>query len=344
MPAARSTADRATLARIALDASVSMSTVSKVLNGRPGVSAETRARVDGLLQSHGYRRRGPSGSGPAGGTLIELVLTAFESVWSLAILQGVEKVAAQNGMSVVVTQGGDRHIPGTPWIDGVLSRQPAGVILVLSDLLDEHKKQLRLRGIPFVLVDPSGNPAPDVSSVGAANWAGGMTATRHLLGLGHTRIGIVTGPEDMLCSRARLSGYRAALDEAGIAVDPELIVHGDRFDSDDGRDHAGELLDSAHPPTAIFASSDMQALGVYEAARLRGVRIPERLSVVGFDDLQLAAIVGPPLTTVRQPLSEMAEAATRVILAQRDDPTQEPTHVDLATRLVVRGSTAAPAS
>src|SRR5580698_7519636 len=121
---------RATLSRVAAEASVSMSTVSKVLNGRTGVSDTTRARVEELLHSHGYNRRGAAQAA----NLIELVFSVFDTAWSMEIISGVERVARENGMNVVLTQSGDHHSPGPEWIDGVMQRRPVGVILVLSDL------------------------------------------------------------------------------------------------------------------------------------------------------------------------------------------------------------------
>jgi LacI family transcriptional regulator, xylobiose transport system transcriptional regulator len=325
---------RATLARVAAEASVSMSTVSKVLNGRTGVSEATRSRVEELLHSHGYNRRGVAQTAP----LIELVFSELDTAWAIEIITGVERVARENGMSVVLTESGDRHSPAPEWIDGVLQRRPSGVILVFSDLSPDHKRQLRTRNIPFVVVDPAGDPAPDVASIGSANWSGGVLATRHLIDMGHREIAMITGPDDMMCSRARLSGYRSALEGAGIPIREELIVTG-QFHREDGVVRGDELLSLANPPTAIFAGSDLQALGVYEAARARGLTIPGDLSVVGYDDLQMAEWLGPPLTTVRQPLTEMAEQATRLVLRMSEADPDERLRIDLATSLVVRSST-----
>ena len=329
---------RATLAEIARDASVSMSTVSKVLNGRSGVSDPVRDRIEQLLQSYGYSRRGSEHSG---GRLIELVFENVDSEWSLEIIRGVDRVAREKGMSVVLTESGDRHLPAAGWIDGVLQRQSAGVILLFSNLSSDHKRQLRTRNIPLVILDPAGDPPPDVASVGSANWSGGLTATRHLIELGHRRIAIITGPEDMLCSRARLSGYRTALDEAGIVPDPELIEIGE-FHYEDGVEAGTRLLSHPNRPTAIFTGNDLQAFGVYEAARTLGLSVPDDVSVVGYDDVPTARWVGPQLTTVHQPLIEMAEQATRLVLALRDDPERSAVRLDLSTDLIVRGSTAPP--
>lgn len=329
---------RVTLSEVAAQAGVSLSTISKVLNGRSDVSPATRSRVEALFEQHGYMRRGVP---TQRSTLVELVFHELESAWAMEIIGGAEKAARERGMSIVLTESGNRHSPGAEWISGVLQRRPAGVVLVFSDLAPDHKKQLRSRGIPFVIVDPAGDPSPDVPSVGSANWSGGLAATRHLIELGHTRIAAITGPEDLMCSRARLDGFQSAMKTAGIPIDPDLIAWGD-FHVEGGRAIALRLLQSPEPPTAIFAGSDLQALGVYDAARQLGLRIPRDLSVVGYDDVQLAKWSSPPLTTIHQPLKDMAETAVRIVL-DPGQPTAAPARMDLATSLVVRDSTAPPA-
>ncbi|MFE0406104.1 LacI family DNA-binding transcriptional regulator [Streptomyces nigra] len=328
---------RVTLAAVAKEAGVSMPTVSKVLNGRTDVSRATRAKVEHLLEVHGYRRRAQAGSRSP---LIELVFHELESVWAMELIRGVENVARENRATVALTESGTRHTPGPDWLPGVLQRRPMGVVLVFSTLREDVKRRLRAAAIPFVIVDPAGDPDPDVPSVGSANWAGGLAATRHLTDLGHRRIAIVTGPEDMLCSLARLDGYRSAMSMAGLECDPRLTCFGD-FHVQGGYEHAMSLLDGPDRPTAIFAGSDLQALGVLEAARVKGLRVPEDLSVVGYDDVPLAQWSSPPLTTVHQPLRTMAEEAARM-LVRPDDPGTGAQRIELATHLVIRQSTAPP--
>ncbi|MGA5797663.1 LacI family DNA-binding transcriptional regulator [Streptomyces cellulosae] len=326
---------RVTLAAVAKEAGVSMPTVSKVLNGRSDVSRATRAKVERLLDLHGYRRRvQPAARHP----LIEIVFHELESVWAMELIRGVENVAKENRATVVLTESGTRHTPDPDWLPGVLQRRPLGVVLVFSSLPQDIKRQLRAAAIPFVVIDPAGDPDPDVPSVGSANWAGGLAATRHLTERGHRRIAIITGPSDMLCSLARLDGYRSAMAMAGLEVDPRLTHFGD-FHVQGGFERAMELLEGPDRPTAIFAGSDLQALGVLEAARVKGLRVPEDLSVVGYDDVPLAQWSSPPLTTVHQPLRHMAEEASRMLL-RPDDPGASAQRIELATHLVVRQSTA----
>jgi LacI family transcriptional regulator len=192
-----------------------------------------------------------------------------------------------------------------------------------------------------VLVDPVNLPDTDIASVGATNWAGGLAATEHLIGLGHRRVGMIGGPADMLCTQARVDGYRTALDRAGIEAGKDLVRYGD-FHHQGGFARTRELLELPDPPTAIFAGSDEQAMGAYQAARLAGLRIPDDLSVVGFDDLPTCEWLSPPLTTVRQPLEEMGRVAARTLLQLLDGRPPLTPRVELATDLRVRASTAPP--
>ncbi|MFF3607910.1 LacI family DNA-binding transcriptional regulator [Streptomyces sp. NPDC002463] len=328
---------RITLAEVAQQAGVSLSTVSKVLNGRQDVSPATRVKVERLLEEHAYRR---TTRVTREAPLIELVFHELDSVWSMELIRGVENLAKAHQASVVLTESGTRHAPAPDWLEGVLQRRPIGVVLVFSSLPDAVKRQLDARSIPFVIVDPAGDPEPDVPSVGSANWSGGVAATRHLIDLGHQRIGIITGPEDMLCSLARLDGYRSALNMAGLDHDATLVRFGD-FHVEGGYARAMELLQVPERPTAVFAGSDLQAIGVMEAARACGLRVPEDLSVVGYDDVMIARWSSPPLTTIHQPLREMGEEAVQMLLRLRaGEPSV--TRMELATSLVVRKSTAPP--
>jgi DNA-binding LacI/PurR family transcriptional regulator len=324
-------AQRVTIAHIANAAGVSVPTVSKVVNGRADVAPETRERVERMLREHGYQRPEPARETRA--ALLDVVFNELESPWAMEIIKGVEEVARENGLGVVLSAQEGPGAIGRSWVDAVAARRSAGLILVVSELSDEQISRLTARRIPFVVVDPAGEPAAGVASVGATNWNGGLAATRHLLELGHTRVGMIGGPPTMLCSRARVDGYRAALETAGLQVDPGLIRWG-TFHLEAGFEHGQALLELPEPPTAVFAGSDLQAFGVYEAARIRGVGIPSELSVIGFDDLPMARWVGPPLTTVRQPLTEMAATAARLVLGQGSEQ-----RIELATTLVVRQST-----
>jgi LacI family transcriptional regulator len=333
---------RTTLAAIAAEAGVSLPTVSKVVNGRPDVAPATRARVERLLDERHYLRGGVRQRRRRSG-LIDLVFNGLDSPWAVEILRGVEEWGTTHETGVAVSAVRHGNVRPASWTSALASHDTDGVILVTSELTSSQLEQLRSAAIPLVVVDPVNPPPPDLPSVGATNWAGGLAATEHLLALGHRRIGAIAGPGDYLCSRARIDGYRSALDRAGVRFDPGLVRHGD-FQHEGGFSRGGELLDLASPPTAIFAGSDQQALGVYEAARQRGLRVPQDLSVVGFDDLPVTRWVSPPMTTVRQPLAEMGRAAAQVLGDLIGGVPLRSKRVELSTELIVRESTTSPAS
>lgn len=328
-----------TIAQLADHAGVSIATVSKVVNGRDNVAPETRELVEGLIRRYGYRRqKRPVKAAP----LLEVVFHELRGLYGIEVINGVEAVARRHHLGVVVSELGGHRTPGRGWVEDALARRPTGVIAVFAELGDDQREQFRSRGVPLVFVDPAGGPEPDAAAVGANNWSGGLAAARHLLELGHRRIAVITGPEHVLSARARLDGYRAALDLAGVPIDPALVRTGD-YQIADGLHHGRELLRLSDPPTAIVTGNDGEAMGVYQAAAEAGLRIPEDLSVVGYDDLPAAEWSVPPLTTVRQPLREMASAAAEMLLTLARGGPLPRSRVELATELVVRGSTAPPA-
>ncbi len=327
-----------TLAQLAELAGVSTATVSKVVNGRSAVAPETRAMVEALIRKHGFRRQRRRSSPAA---VLELVFHELAGDYPTEIARGVGQVAREHHLAVAISELQGHHTPGGDWLEDVLSRRPTGVIAVFSSLTDAQREWLSTRKIPLVLLDPTGDPGHLVPSVGAGNWNGGLTATRHLLELGHRRIAIITGPSHALSSRARLDGYRAALDTLGVPVDPDLICPGD-YRIEDGLTHTYRLLQLPDPPTAVFASNDGQAIGVYHAAYRLGLRIPQDLSVIGFDDMPPVRWAVPPLTTIRQPLSEMAAAAARMLVTLAAGEPLPTNRQEFATTLVIRDSTAPP--
>ncbi|MGV8846444.1 substrate-binding domain-containing protein [Tessaracoccus sp.] len=197
--------------------------------------------------------------------------------------------------------------------------------------------------LPLVALDPANALPPHIASIGATNWSEGVDATQHLLDLGHRRIAFIRGTTGSVPSNERLQGYLSALGMRGMAPDTRLIV-GDDFSHAAGKRAADDLLALPEKirPTAIFASSDSLALGVYESAHEHGFSIPQDLSVVGFDDSMIAEITTPGLTTVRQPLEDMGGAAVRYLVDVRKGRPTTSGPLRLATQLVTRASTAPP--
>jgi DNA-binding LacI/PurR family transcriptional regulator len=332
-----------TLTSIAADAGVSLSTVSKVLNGRTDVAPDTRERISQLLRRYGYQPGAKLGFG-----VVDLLLGAGEctvagehSPWAEELIHGTVQAAAEAGHSVIVTP------VSTPrdfdrWLAQATVRGTHGALSVLHLPRGAELQQLAFAGIPVVVIDPAEEPGADIRSVGTTNWQGGLSATRHLIELGHTRIAAIAGPANLWSSRSRLDGYRAAMLEAGLPAD-ERLIRRDLFSVAGGREQAARLLTMADRPTAIVAGNDAQAFGVLQALRDAKLRAPEDLSLVGFDDVPVASWAAPALTTVRQPLAAMAVTAFRMLRAGDDDTVTQARHVELATTLVVRDSTAPPA-
>ena len=290
---------RSTLVDIAAKAGVSVSAVSKVLNGRTDVAAGTRARIAALLRDNGYQVVSRLGFG-----VVDLLMASLHGPWAEELLRGTVEAAAQVGVSVVVTTV-DSPAEFTRWFDQATARGTDGALCVLHLPGSQELQRLAAARIPLVVIDPPEEPGAGIRSVGTTNWQGGLTATRHLIELGHRRIGIIGGPERLWSSRARLAGYRWPRCRRGrpSPAAAELIRGSDDFCLDDGRRAGGHLLDLAEPPTAIVAGNDSQAFGVLQALAQRGLRAPADLSVIGFDDVPVASWATPALTTIRQPLA-----------------------------------------
>ncbi|TDE31114.1 LacI family DNA-binding transcriptional regulator [Nonomuraea mesophila] len=328
---------RATLATVAASAGVSVATVSKVLNGRSDVAPATRSLVEALLRQHDYVAPTPRRAEVTGLGSVELQFDADLNAYSTEIIQGAVAAAGEAGVGVVVSiRRADRT---AAWARGLVAAGRRALIAVTSELTTGQLAALAKARLPLVLIDPLNLPRTRVTSIGSTNFAGGLAATQHLLSLGHRRIAYVGGPAAAACNQARLHGYRAAMEAEGAPVLPGYVQTG-HFRYHDGVTGGAAVLGLPRAPTAIFAASDETALGIMEAARGRGLRIPEDLSIVGFDDTQIAQMASPPLTTVRQPLREMGGVALRTALRLAAGEKIDSHHVELATGLVVRGSTA----
>ncbi|MEU5642272.1 LacI family DNA-binding transcriptional regulator [Streptomyces milbemycinicus] len=315
---------------VAQAANVSQSAVSKVLNGRPGVSAEVRQRVLDAVRTTGYewRRRGPRRGS------VEVVFGCVVSAVNAPLLRGLSRVLRSSGRALTVNHADDDG----DWLDPLLAHRPGGVVLVLSPVPPTIADRLARSRVPTVVLDTIGDAPPGMNTVGATQWRGGWLAARHLTGLGHQRIALLSGPLELTCCRARFGGYLAALRDAGIRPDRDLI-RVVPFQTEPARRAAHALLDLWSAPTAFVTGNDLQGLGVIEACVERGLRVPEDVSVVGYDDIDAAASAAPALTTVRQPFEAMAAESIRVLDAVTDDPGLAPIRLDMSVDLVVRKST-----
>jgi LacI family transcriptional regulator len=339
--------DRVTIRQVAEAAGVSIATVSRVVNGHADVSAGTRQAVELVLRERGYpagsrRSRMNQPTGTTGTTgLIGVTMPFVNPGYFAYILSGATEALYEQHLRAVLCPTRHSHERETSLLDQLASGDADGAILVLPEESAGELEAIAAHGFPFVVVDPRTEVPDGIPVVRAAHSSGATQATRHLLSLGHRRIGVIGGPEGWIATRERLRGYYGELASAGVLPD-EALVRYSNFRVDGGRAEAAALLDLPEPPTAIFAFNDSMAIGVMREAAARGLRVPDDCSVVGFDDTVEATAAVPSLTTVRQPLAELGRTAVSVLLRQLSNSGFEPLRIELETRLVARSSTAKP--
>jgi LacI family transcriptional regulator len=332
------TAPRSTIRDVAADAGVSTATVSRVLNDSASVAPETRAAVLQAIERHSFvaRRRRPRAA-PWEDVVVVRCPWALSDYFG-AVLSGVARSLRRHGKRLLLSaEAEDGREPSLAEL--LLTEATEGALLILPPESGAVLRDLQDRGYPFVVIDPRVPLPPDIAAVSAAHLNGARMATDHLIGLGHERIAAITGPTDWLATDGRLTGYRAALAATGRLAPEELVVEGGEPSIASGRQAARQLLSLPHPPTAIVAFNDKIAIGALQAAAERRLRVPRDLSVVGFDALELSTVVGPTLTTVRQPLDEMARMGVELLIRLIEGREIDTLHVELATELVLGGST-----
>jgi LacI family transcriptional regulator len=333
---------RSTIREVANAAGVSIATVSRVLNGRPDVAPATREAVLRAVRDQRFSTNRSARALSGGRTgLVGVTLPLVEAAYFAMILGGAAEALYEQDMRIVLSPTLHLHDRALSLLDRLMHGTTDGAILMLPEETNEELVALRRLDYPFVVVDPREPLDEGVPAVSAANAHGARAAVQHLLSLGHRRIAALTGVAEWQASTERLNGYHAAHAAAGVLPDPALVAEAD-FTIEGGETAAAQLLDLPEPPTAIFAFNDNMAVAVIRAAHARGLRVPEDLSVVGFDDAEQAALVTPALTTVRQPLAEMGRMAVSLLLRLLENQRLEGLNVELATRLVVRDSTAPP--
>jgi LacI family transcriptional regulator len=332
---------RMTIRQIADLAGVSIATVSRVLNGRDDVAPETRDLVRQIIREQGYTANRSARGLSAGRTgLIGILVPMVFPAYFAGILAGAAEALTERDLPIALSPTGGEHDREVSVIDR-LHGLTDGALIILPEESGEELERLQNNGYRFVVIDPLMPLAERIPSVSAAHTSGADQAMQHLLELGHRRIAHIAGPRGWVATEDRRRGYNAALAAAGILPDPALTVE-TTPEISHGQDAAGHLLNLPDPPTAILCFNDNNAIGAIQAARARGLRVPEDLSVVGFDDVESATVVTPKLTTVRQPLAEMGRTGVSLLMRLLDGERFETLHVELATRLVVRESTAPP--
>ncbi|MCS7240682.1 MAG: LacI family transcriptional regulator [Candidatus Bipolaricaulota bacterium] len=330
-----------TIKDIAKAAGVAPSTVSRALNDSPLISVETKRRIQRLAQRLGYERnelaRGlVKGSFGALGLIVPDIINPFFA----EITKGVEEAARERGFGVVLCTTEGDEAREEEYLRLLQRKRVDGLILASVTLDDPYLQKLQHSKIPFVLVSrlSKGIEAPYVV---VDDKKGGRLATEHLADLGHKHIAFVGGPSNVHASRERMSAYRAVLSERGLPLKREWIVFAS-FTQEAGREVGRRLLSQSERPTAIFAANDLIALGIMEAAEELGLRIPDDLSLVGYNDIAYAGLPRIQLTTVAQPMREMGQIAANFVLDVVEGRKHASLAAVLAPRLVVRRTTAPP--
>ena len=322
---------------VAADTGLSIATVSRVLNGQANVAPRTREVVleaVGRLGGQGPRPRTDLGA-------IHVRCPYLLDEYFGPMVSSVVETVELHGMTAILNAGNAARgtgalaaLPGRPGI--------GGGILILPPESGAELERLRDQGFAFVVLDPRTPPPRDIVAVSAAHMTGARNVMTHLVRLGHRRIGIIGGPQDWLVTDARMTGYVAALADVGVLPSPDLLRFVAEPSVEDGYRAACELLDQAERPTALVGFNDKIAVGALRAARERGLRVPHDLSVAGFDDTTVSQATDPMLTTVRQPLAELGRMAVTMLIRMIQRHELDARHVELATDVVVRGSTAPP--
>ncbi|WP_455905467.1 LacI family DNA-binding transcriptional regulator [Microbacterium sp.] len=328
---------RTTIHDVAKAAGVSVSTVSKAVNGRYGIADATVQRVLDAVKQLGYESSLVASSMRARRTGVIGVLLADFEPFSAEILKGVGSAVHDTAFDLLAYSGS--HLgAGDGWERRSLSRLSGtlidAAIMVTPTVVSAGTE------IPVVAIDPHTGRA-DLPTVESDSFGGALTATRHLIELGHRRIGFVAGRPDLRSAGLRDAGYRRALSDAGIPLDPSLVGIG-RYELDATRESARIMLSGESRPTAIFAANDLSAIAVIDVAHELGLRVPDDLSVIGFDDVPEATRRALPLTTIQQPMRRLGAVAADMVFTLLSGREIDEMHVILPTRLVVRATTAPP--
>jgi DNA-binding LacI/PurR family transcriptional regulator len=331
----------ASLRDVAEHAGVSVATASRVVSGLDNVRSETRERVERAMRELLYvppRRR------PATG-LIGLLVPSLENPIFPALAQEMEERATEAGFASILCNTTAAAFREVDYVHMLLDRGADGMIFIsceMTNLSGEHDHYARLveEGARIVFVNGALNTLR-VPSIAVDERSAGELATQHLIELGHTRIGYIAGPDYYLPTRQKAAGRESALRGAGLSPDG-FVAHGEDFSVEEGRTALSQLLEHDPPPTGVICSSDLMAIGVLQEAAARGLRVPEDLSVVGFDGIDAAAWTSPALTTMEQPIAEIAETAVNALRTLIAEPEKPLPDYSFRPRLRVRASTTTP--
>lgn len=340
------TKTRPTQADIAKLAGVSQAMVSYVVNNNPNVKIpeETRQRIQDAIKNLEYVPNALARGLRSGQTrTIGLVVPDNSNPFFAEIARIIENIGFENGYSVILCNSDYELDKENAYVDVLIAKQADGVIFISSGGDEEISQKLQESHIPFVIVDREISGF-QTDIVRMDYQLGGYLATKYLIELGHQEIGCISGSPRFLPNDQRLDGYYQALKEAGVAVNPSLVVHGD-FKIQGGNEAMKLLLETGRPPSAVFACNDLMAFGAIQAIRQHGLRIPQDISIIGYDDIPFAQAMDPSLTTIAQPLPEIAHSTMTALLRQMKtkNPSESPSsprQIVIRPKLIIRDSTA----
>ena len=326
-----------TIREVAKKAGVSSATVSHVANNTRFVSEDVRERVKTAMRELNYRPNALARSLRRGEThTLGLILPDSSNPFFAEVGHAIESEAFALGYSVILCNTDNDENKERIYTEVLENKQLDGIIFVGAGENRESISQIVKNGLPLVVVDREmGNL--ELDTVTTENYQGGLLATQHLISLGHKVIGCITGPSNITPSADRVTGYRAALQQAGIPIEESLIARGD-FHASSGYSAALQLLAHNPRPTAIFVCNDIMAIGALRAAAQLSLSVPENIAIVGFDDIELASYTTPALTTIAQPKQEIGQLAVKLIFERMGNPSLQPRRIILSTQLVIRES------
>jgi LacI family transcriptional regulator len=326
-----------TIKEVAAHAGVSSATVSHVINRTRFVSESAREQVQKAMSELDYRPNALARSLRSGIThTLGLILPDSANPFFAEVGHCIEIAAFEAGYSVILCNTENDFAKETLYMDVLTKKLVDGMIFVATGEGSGTLKKLVELKIPIVVMDRD-FPGLELEVVLSDNLQGGYLATQHLISLGHKRIGCIAGPSGINPSSQRIIGFKQAMQEANLVIDPKLILSGD-FHPESGWEAGRAILRLPDAPTAIFACNDLMAMGVLRAATEMGIRVPDDLALVGYDDIELASYTNPPLTTIKQPKVEMGLATLNILLSRIKDKQSAPQRALLPISLVVRGS------
>ncbi len=328
-----------TIYDVAREAGVSMATVSRVVNGNPNVKPTTRKKVNEAIERLGYRPNAVArGLASKKTTTVGVIIPDVSSIFFGELARGIEDIATMYNYNIILSNSDQNSEKELHLINTMLGKQVDGIVFMGGKITEEHVEEFKKSPVPIVLAATT-EQSQSVPSVNIDYKQAAFDAVSLMVDHGHKRIGYVSGPlQDPINGEYKIAGYREALEEAGLSYDENLIVIGD-YTYDSGLEAAETFINLNQPPTAVFSGTDEMALGVIHGYQDNGLRVPEDVEVIGFDNTRLAKMIRPQLTTIVQPMYDIGAVAMRLLTKLMNKETTEDQTIVLPHRIEERSST-----